>query len=104
MSRQAILAPVTRFFMAVARGCYRLISHRLRAGIFFPRPVLTLTGNGTVQSVTLDHETLPCALPMCLQHVDSLDGVLFLATRVDRADGQHGIDSDGSEKVVIPVG
>lgn len=41
---------------------------------------------------------------MCLQHVDSLDGVLFLAARVDRADGQHGIDGDGSEKVVVPVG
>jgi hypothetical protein len=38
---------------------------------------------------------------MCLEHVDSLDGVLFLALRVHGGDGQHGVDSHWRKEIIV---
>lgn len=63
--------------------------------------VLTLTGDGTVQGVTLDHETLPSRLSVCLEDIDSLDRVLFFASWVDSHDSEHGVDGKRSKEVVV---
>ena len=57
--------------------------------------------DGAVQRVTLDHETLPGALSVRLENIDRLDRVLLLSSRVDSLDGEHGVDSEGCEKVVV---
>jgi hypothetical protein len=93
ISKQAILAPVTRVFIATT----------LEPTLRFRQKGLTLTGDSTVQSVTFDHETLPCRLSVCLQNIDGLDGVFLLSSSIDGQDCLHSVDSHGCEQVIITI-
>jgi hypothetical protein len=91
ISKQAILAPVTRVFIATTLAP----TSRVR------QKGLTLTGDSTVQSVTFDHETLPCRLSVCFQDIYGLDGVFLLSSSVDSQDCLHSVNSHGCEQVII---
>jgi hypothetical protein len=64
---------------------------------------LTLGSNGAVESVTLDGDGLSSRLSVSLEDVNGLDGILDVTSRVGRFDGEHGIDSERSPEVIVPV-
>ena len=95
MSRQAILALVTRSFIAE-------LPQRITLSIG-EDTMITLARDRTVQRISLDHEALPCALPMCFEHVHSLDRVFLFAAWVDGLDREHGIDGHWGEDIVVSM-
>ncbi|KAI3475615.1 hypothetical protein L1887_62957 [Cichorium endivia] len=60
-----------------------------------------LGGDGAVEGVAVDEERLARRLAVRLEHVDRLDRILCLAARIDGLDGEHGVDGDLREKVVV---
>jgi hypothetical protein len=68
-----------------------------------PSQLLTLTCDSAVESITVDHETLPGRLSVRFEHVDRLDGVFLLSSGVCRLDSEHGVDSHRGEKVIVTI-
>lgn len=100
MSKHAIFAPVIFFFIAVRKNPPHQQACPAGDAMTSER---TLTRDRAVQSVALDELRLQSASAVRFEDVDGFDGVLDFATGVDGLDGEHGVDRESAEEVVVPV-
>jgi hypothetical protein len=66
--------------------------------------LITLAGNGAVESVSLDIDRLPSALSMGLEDIDCFHRVSNVALLCNCLDREHGVDSHRGKEVIVAEG